>query len=328
MTKNSNQKPNIAIVGCGQLGSRHLQSLKRISYPLEIQVFDPSESNLMIAKERYESFPGISHSISFHNSLIDVNKKIDLAIIATNSDTRYLAFTELIKFSSVTNIIFEKLLFNLRDDYAKALDIVKNNSINAWVNCSMRTMPFYNSLRGFIKGNPVYYNVLAGNLGLVTNSIHYIDHVQFLTGAKDFTLDTSLLRSELIPSKRKGFFELTGSLIVKFSNGSLATITDYHKSNLPCIVQIVSEDFRCISKESEGKVLIQSSKNNYNWDEFEAKIPYQSEMTAVVVDEILNHGDCELVEFERSCKSHVLLLDGLADFINSFTTDHAEYPFT
>jgi threonine dehydrogenase-like Zn-dependent dehydrogenase len=41
---------NIAVVGAGQLGSRHLQSLKGIQLDVRIVVIDPNQESLEIAK--------------------------------------------------------------------------------------------------------------------------------------------------------------------------------------------------------------------------------------------------------------------------------------
>ena len=45
---------NVAIIGAGQLGSRHLQGLKLAASPLSITVMDSSEESLKVAKARYE----------------------------------------------------------------------------------------------------------------------------------------------------------------------------------------------------------------------------------------------------------------------------------
>ena len=39
----------IAIIGAGQLGSRHLQALVAVDFPLTVQVVDPSNEALKIA---------------------------------------------------------------------------------------------------------------------------------------------------------------------------------------------------------------------------------------------------------------------------------------
>ena len=43
----------VLLVGAGQLGSRYLQGLAKVSIPLEIHVLDISESSLRIAEARW-----------------------------------------------------------------------------------------------------------------------------------------------------------------------------------------------------------------------------------------------------------------------------------
>ena len=45
---------NIAIIGAGQLGSRHLQGLKLAQLPMRIEIVDSSEKSLETARERYD----------------------------------------------------------------------------------------------------------------------------------------------------------------------------------------------------------------------------------------------------------------------------------
>jgi ubiquinone/menaquinone biosynthesis C-methylase UbiE len=46
---------NIAVVGAGQIGSRHLQALSLIDREARLQIVDPSSQSLATAKERFET---------------------------------------------------------------------------------------------------------------------------------------------------------------------------------------------------------------------------------------------------------------------------------
>ena len=52
----------VAIIGAGQLGSRHLQGLKVAASPLEITVMDSNEDSLKVAKERYDTVTAIGEN--------------------------------------------------------------------------------------------------------------------------------------------------------------------------------------------------------------------------------------------------------------------------
>lgn len=328
---------NICIIGAGNIGSRHLQGLKKVTTPLHIEVIDPSVKSLKIAQERYDQIcSSIQHEISFLQDMNKISRKIDLAIIATNSAIRAEIVQKLLANAEVKYFILEKLLFQKYDDYFKIQRLFKKNKTKAWVNCSMRTMPFYFKLKQYLKNKPIQYFVNGSQYGLITNAIHYIDHIAYLTDCYDFTLDTTHLDKKPIESKREGFLELNGTLNVYFKDGSFGSLTCYPEGNAPIIIQVFTESFRCISKETENKAWI-SESDIWQWKKQSNTILYQSQMTGNVVDEILKKGSCKLTPFEESIKIHTQLLEDLNHFLNEqilgFANKNSKkkynlYPFT
>jgi len=323
---------NIFIIGAGQLGSRHLQALKNSNNPLNIFIVDPNLDSLNIARERYESISGTdSNIVSYSKSLDDVTctSKIDIVIIATASNVRAEVTVDLLKKFEVKTIIFEKILFQKRNDYFLISELLKNKNVNAYVNCPMRMMSFYNEIQSSFKGTKFTYIVSGSKYGLVTNLIHYIDHMAFLNDSIEYTADTSHLENVLFESKRKGFYELNGTFNVNFKNGTQGIISCDSKGNLPGVVQAFNENVHFVSRESEGKVLISRVENDWKWEEIEFNIPYQSELTAILAEDILMNDNCLLPSYEESVKLHLPHLDSLLKFINSNSNiklDH--YPFT
>ena len=134
---------NIFIIGAGQLGSRHLQALKNSNNSLNVFIIDPSSESLNIANERYESMPGIdNNTVSYSKSLNDINcnNKIDIVIIATAANVRANVTRDLLDKFEVKTIVFEKILFQKREDYNLISELLKSKNINSYVNCPMRMM--------------------------------------------------------------------------------------------------------------------------------------------------------------------------------------------
>lgn len=323
---------SVLLAGAGNLGSRHLQALKKVNLPLSIYVVDPSPNSLKLAKQRYDDISrgSFDHPIEFFQALtFPENKKIDLAIIATNSNVRRKVLEDIFAHCACKFIILEKLLFQERDDYLAIDDLFLRSHTKAWVNCSMRAMPFYYKLKEVFNGNIIRYVVSGSQFGLVTNLIHYIDHMIFLTECPDFTVDYDYLDPRPIESKRKGFIELNGNLSVCFKNGSVGVFTCYPEGNLPILVEIISKDARCISREWEKKAWISMNVDNWAWKEINADIPYQSQMTKVLTEEILSNGTCPLVTYSESMGPHLTLLEALKEFLNEKSDFKTEcYPFT
>ena len=51
----------IAIIGAGQLGSRHLQGLAKLQLPCQVHVVDPSPKSLEVARQRFAETPPSPH---------------------------------------------------------------------------------------------------------------------------------------------------------------------------------------------------------------------------------------------------------------------------
>lgn len=317
------------IIGAGQLGSRHLQALKGVTTPLEITVVDPFEASLNIARERYDAVSTtIGHTAVFTTDIATIGNEFDIVIVPTNSNVRRKVIEELLSRAKVKYLILEKLLFQKREDYDTVEALLEEHGCKAWVNCSMRTMPFYHDMKA-MGGSPLIYVVTGSQYGLITNAIHYIDHIAYLTGCYDFELITSGLDPKPIPSKRPGFLELNGTLGARFKDGSFGIFTCFPDGTTPIHVEIHSMRGRCISRENEKKAWVAEAGKNWTWEEVIADIPFQSQMTTRVVETILQTGECALVPYKESVKLHITLLDGLLSFLNTQGEQQFDlYPFT
>ncbi|MEK7507166.1 MAG: Gfo/Idh/MocA family oxidoreductase [Patescibacteria group bacterium] len=322
-------KKNICIIGVGQIGSRHLQALKGVKIPLNIWVVDSLTNSLKIAKERYESMStsGGEHVLHYQKQLPE-SSVFDVAIIATTSGPRAALTKELLKKNKIKYLILEKLLFNKKNDYATIGKLLKNSGVKAWVNCSMRIMPFYRDLKKEFNKQKLTYILHGNQSGLASDLIHHLDFMAYLTGSKDFSLDTRLLDKKTKSSKRKGYLEITGILIAEFGNGSIGFFRCDDKDFTPKLIEIFTENKRYIIKEYGGKAIISKSPD-WQWQEIKAPIPYQSQLTTTLVEELLTKGGCNLPTFEESSKYHLLTLGPLLKFLNKISKKkYNYYPFT
>ena len=48
-------KPQIILIGAGNIGSRHLQALALLDRPAQVYVVEPSEEARVLSKSRFES---------------------------------------------------------------------------------------------------------------------------------------------------------------------------------------------------------------------------------------------------------------------------------
>lgn len=322
---------HIFIIGGGQIGSRHLQALKAVNLPLSITVIDPNSESLKTARERYESMPAgkFQHKTEYLTEISKNKKPIDLAIIATCSDIRAEIVKKLIQLSRVKNIVLEKILFGKKSDYDSIGKLLRQSKTKTWINCPMRMMPTYRKIEKYFRGKKISYIVTGSKFGLITNAIHYLDHAVHLSDTTEFQINTAGLDSRPIPSKRKGFLEFNGTLTANFKYGSNISMTCYPEGNAPIIVEIHTDNARYIGKENEGKAWLAKAENNWQWEEIEAPIPFQSQLTTSLAENILTTGTCDLVSYNESKKIHLQMLEPLQIFLNKNSKKkYNNYPFT
>ncbi|MBN8696420.1 MAG: Gfo/Idh/MocA family oxidoreductase [Bacteroidetes bacterium] len=314
---------NIVLIGAGQLGSRHLQALASCEHQLDIQVMDPSQDSLNIAESRFnEVASAFKGRIAFLGSVDQLHKKIDVAIVATNSKVRRLVVEQLVKHAKVENFVLEKFLFPNLEDYDVVAKLLEQHQIKTWVNCPRRMMPFYKAIKSELTG-PVQFNVTGNSWGLGCNGIHMLDLFSYLTDRTDFELDHLLIDPEIMESKRVGYVEFTGTIRAVAGN-NFASITSYSKEISPVSVLIQTPTARySIQEGAETKIWISKLEHKWAWEEQTHKMLFQSQLTNKVVDALLSNGNCELTTFSESAQLHKLFLKNLLEFVRKQKKDQS-----
>lgn len=308
-------KPNyhIAIVGAGQLGSRHLQGLVRLNLPCEMHVVDPSQASLDVACQRAAEVPTAAlHKLHFHQQIEALPPMLDHVVIATAADVRLSVMRALLQGRTVRNILLEKVLFQRQSDYSAAAELLQQAGSRAWVNCPRRAFPIYETLRTFFADDPLQnVEVRGGNWGLGCNSIHFIDIIAYLTGGSVHSISAALLDEGLIDSKRPGFKEFTGTLLGRCGDTSFS-LTAQRDSQAPLLLTFRGGNRTCIVDESAGRVFMCDPFDG-GWRMTEFKAPLLSELSTTVTQRILEDGSCALTTYTQSSAYHLPLLQALGE---------------
>lgn len=310
---------NIAIVGAGQLGSRHLQGLKQARLSMRIQIVDPSRQSLDTARERYEQIgpnPQVA-SIEYLTALDDLARELDLVIIATGSKPRAAILTELLAKKHVKNLLLEKFLFPSVSDYGNVEELLRANGLldRTWVNCPRRMFDGYKKLRTELIGTKdVFYRKTGSNWGMGCNAVHYIDHYSFLTGdAPAGAFDLSELDPKIHESKRAGYVEFTGTISAFTPKGGSIRITSSVQTETSDTLSLMADGVRYDLDESRDQIF----KDGQPWAEIGMK--YQSGLTGTVAEQVLLHDTSELTPYSESAALHLSFLAPLAAFYNNLT---------
>ena len=267
---------------------------------------DPQENALISAQSRWqESLLNNSvHRQSFHTELPTTTSKIDLAIISTHANQRPNVIRNIANFYDVKFWILEKVLAQNVDGIDTIRNILQANT--AWVNYPRRITPWHISLRAKVQSwKTLQLKVAGGPWGLACNATHFFDFVEWISGEKLVEVVTDRLDSHWIPAKRLGNFEVFGTLEGRFSKGSVVFLDSSRDGPPSYQYELTDGKTRWLVNEEAG--LAQCSSG----EKIEGRLPYQSEMTGPLVDEILATGMCQLASLETSVSAHRLYIQAM-----------------
>lgn len=304
-------KIRLGIIGAGQIGARHLQGLALFTRPAHIYVIDPSLSSLKNAQALFfrNGQNSAGHQVDYLQKLEDAPSQFDVVIVATPAHVRCAVVEELLCYKNIRFLILEKFLFQKHKDYTLIGELLQKKDVPTWVNCPLRTMSFFKQLKQKIQeGGAIDYSVEGSRIGLATNSIHHLDLASYLSNQHKWQFDSSLLDGNVLPSKRKGFIEFSGTLSGRNAWGSRWNCTSYPMGQMPLLVRISTQKMRCLIDLKAKKAWLSEEKTEWVWTETSFSIPLQSEMTHLVVEQILDKGFSDLPTYSESCRLHLSLL--------------------
>jgi predicted dehydrogenase len=310
-----------ALIGAGQLGSRHLQGLAKSDLEISIEVVEPFEGSRNTAKQRFEEIPTNKNikSINFHENISQLSDELDLVIVATNADARFDVVKKLLENKRVKNLVLEKVLFQKIEEYRKIEELLSKTNTSCWVNHPRRMYPFYKNLKKHLSDSKhIHFSVSGGAWGLGCNGLHFLDCFSFLSRSQDIKLSPKFLDKKLYGTKRKGFSEVNGMI-----NGSLGA----HTFNINCFAEeatpvqfnITSSKVNILIDEANGWCRVSQKEDGWKQEIKQEKIVYfQSELTNVLLKDIFENS-CTLPTYNEAMALHVNYLTMLIEHINSFS---------
>ncbi|MEX0955342.1 MAG: hypothetical protein WDZ83_09045 [Rhizobiaceae bacterium] len=295
----------VFLAGAGNIGIRHLQGLGRYPRPLEVDIFDLNAESLGRAAEAASEFGNI-----VHNTASEIpSAYADIAILATPSAGRLQLLSDVCSHVNPQGIILEKVVFQSAADFAEAGTLLKQRGTPAWVNCPRRLWPLYRDMKSALRDDRPFCIFFEGkSLGLACNSVHFIDLMQFLLDDDSLSLEDQKI-DRIFPSRRPGFYECFGSITIMSRAG--------HRLILESRESSPEQNTSRFSYQGEGEGILFSELEGVFENPGEGialqhgRPPYQSELSGLVVEELIGSGTCALPTFAESERSHLLLFEAL-----------------
>lgn len=300
---------NITLIGAGNIGFRHFQSLIKLTKQANLFVCDKQQSTLDKCNAYFKENPNTTISVEYLSKLNQLPSKIDYAIIATTSLVRLEVCIELLKLVKVKRLIFEKFLFPKLSHYVQAKEILEQHKVLAFVNCPMRLWPTYLKIKELLNSSlPTQFQFVGSNWGLGCNSIHYIDLFSFLTNQKEFHYSNQFLLPKILESKRSGYKEFGGTLVATNSRGDFISLTSLSDGKLPNTITISNREIQIVIEESFSNAFYRSHTNGWTAEQIKLETIFQSNLTHKIIENLENNLPAGIPSFHESAQLHQDLL--------------------
>ena len=290
-------KKNILLVGCGKIGFRHIELLVDEKTIGKIYIYDKSKLNSKLLLNKLNN----NKKIFVLKNLNQKLESIFLSIIATHSYRRLVLIDKIIKSYKPEIILAEKIIetkIDLINLYQK-----KFLKKKIYVNCSNRMRSIFLKIIKKYKKKKIKVNVSGGNWNLLSNSIHFIDLVSFMTDENVFKMMINQ-NSYLISSKHKNFNELIGEITIKFDKGSILILKS-NKNKSDRIIEVVdNKNNKIIANLDKNKIVYPNIKNYI-------KKQHQSLLTNIFYKKLINKKKIDLPEFKKNIKDTFFLIKEL-----------------
>jgi hypothetical protein len=329
---------NIVLIGAGKLGSRHLQALAKVNLDANIFVVDPSLESQKIAKSRYDEIPRNPkiHSLEFYSLISDLKiKVIDVAIIATSSEHRFVTINLLLSHAKIRFLILEKFLFQNETEYISIKEILNKKGVETWVNCPRRMWDVYKKLKSETGDSKLReFMIIGADWSLATSCIHILDLIAFLTSCHDYQIFDLDFGKEFVPAyssvtgaRESKFIEFYGSMRGKFSNGTNFTFNCLKNVSIPFQIELVFDDKNIRIFEEHGKLISMTFGENrlLLHSEQTFSYPYQSGLTNLVVEDLIHTGQCSLTCYNESMALHLPLHQCFQAYLSDILKKDVEY---
>jgi hypothetical protein len=294
----------VVVVGCGLIGSYHIMGALRASTPLRTQGVDINREAIRNAQAKIAgALKGIER-LEFDDDLDRAWAEPDLTIVATLATNRCDVIRQLLK-GGHRRFLVEKMVCQSAAEYQELLGTLKQHGAKAWVNTIRRYNDVYRTIAERLGPGPITLDVVAHNIGLGSNAIHYLDLLAMFGRRARITLHGDRLDRKLYANKRgQDLLELAGLITGETSEGDRVSVCFLPMDTQLVCVRIASADAHAVVDELNRKACLWGTNQGGEWAQFDYREPRVSEATPQIVDEVLRTDTCSLPTLEEAFDVH------------------------
>ena len=293
---------SVIIVGIGKLGIRHLEAILLCGIPSTICVVD---KNMEMLKKAEDLSTELTHFCHLQYSTeLPKDLSFDLGIIATDSRHRFEITSYLLQKNHVRNVLLEKIIFPISNQYLQFHDIIEKLGCNCFVNLPRRMFSHYKLLREHtLNAKKFQVTIKGSSWGLLSNSLHFVDLIHYLFEVKCDNVDSTEV-NDFFSSKRIGYLEANGSIEFNFSSKGKAIIICEEGNFEGISIDLLFDSKQVIIKErSNGDM-------QFSWGLTSLEIfPLMvTETTSIFWKQIVENKACELPSYNDIYLEHLLFI--------------------
>ena len=190
------KKYGIMVIGCGHIGSQHLEN---IYYRDNIQIVAVVDQDIDSAKLAARKYGALEYGTDYHKFFDD--KRVDIVIVATYTSTHLPILKECV--ANGKHVLCEKPIAATLEDGEEFVRVVKNASVKVLVAHILRHNKSYIKIGEMIQNGAIgelktvrmvqnhhalesnrFSNLLKDCTPVLDCGVHYIDVMQWFTGSK------------------------------------------------------------------------------------------------------------------------------------------------
>lgn len=302
------QQYNILLVGCGNIGFRHLQAFVNTKLPLNLTIIEINEENISKANEYIKQQDNINN-INFFKDINDIKTAyFDICTVSTCSDIRLKLFRNIVNNNNIeyiSNIILEKVVFQNMDQFEEYEEIIKKfKNCNTYISSHWNHI-YQNKYLELFKNPKI--SITGGRWGLMCNSIHALIFISYFKS--DFTLNLNP-DYQILTSKRSNFKELYGELY----NDDIRIVCLDNDNNM--VITFIEGKYKLIVNINKT-ANFHFYENDILIEEFDKNIVYTSDYFKSEYENILLHHNTNICDYNRGKLMHKVLFDAIKDVFNS-----------
>jgi len=193
------------VIGVGRMGRQHIKVVKDLGLDV-VGICDQNNDSLALATQEQ----GVSTACYFHDAAEMLEKTKPECVVVATTATTHAEYTVLAAEAGAKYILCEKPMAVSLAQCDQMLAACSSHGAKLAINHQMRFMAQYQAAKEWADaeafGGLKSVTMIAGNMGMAMNAVHYFEMFRYLTGEAPIEA-TGWVSDEKVPNPRGAQFE-------------------------------------------------------------------------------------------------------------------------